>query len=202
MTWLDAVSEGISRLTERRRSNLFTRQIILDEELASITTALGSSGKTPAQTLSRVLQELRDAGEIEFLGAGEYRLISSRSLAQSTESEYTGSSARIPTVVNRIQRDTMAVRKLKIKYGYRCQLCEERLELRSGFYCEAHHLRPLGSPHGGPDIESNMIIVCPNHHTLLDYAAIPLSRDNLRIDRHEIGESHIGYHNQLYKNNT
>jgi hypothetical protein len=200
MTWREAVSDAIARLTSRRASNIFTRQLLLDEELPSIVQAIGSSGRTPAQTLSRVLQELRDAEEIEFVGDGEYRLLASALEPVASEVEFVGPSLRVPTVVSRIARDSGIVRKLKIKYGFRCQICGHRIELRSGFYCEAHHLRPLGSPHDGPDLESNLILVCPNHHTQLDFAAIPLDPQSLRFSLHSIDPSHLEYHNQLYRN--
>ncbi len=35
---------------------------------------VGAKGDTPGQTVSRVLQELRDAGEITFLDDGTYRV--------------------------------------------------------------------------------------------------------------------------------
>lgn len=200
MTWREAVSDAIARLTIRRGSNIFTRQLLLDEELPAIVKAIGSSGKTPAQTLSRVLQELRDTTEIEFVGDGEYRLIASSLIPITSEAESVGPSLRIPTVVSRIARDSRIVRKLKIQYGFRCQLCGERIELKSGFYCEAHHLRPLGYPHNGPDIESNLIVVCPNHHTQLDYAAIIISPEIFRLNLHPINPAFLDYHNQLYRN--
>lgn len=200
MTWREAVSDAIARLTSRRGSNIFTRQLLLDEELSAIIKSIGSSGKTPAQTMSRVLQELRDDAEIEFVGNGEYRLLASSLTPSTSEAESHGPSLRIPTVVSRIARDSSIVRRLKIKYGFRCQICGERIELKSGFYCEAHHLRPLGIPHNGPDSESNLIIVCPNHHTQLDYTAIPIDIEGLRFSFHFIAPFHLDYHNQLYRN--
>lgn len=164
-----------------------------------MTAAIGSSGRTPEQTLSRILQEQRDDRETEFLGHGRYRLVASPIAPASTELEGPMTAARVPSVVHRIVRDTAMVRKLKIEYGFRCQLCAQRLELRSGFYCEAHHLRPLGAPPEGPDDRANLIVVCPNHHAPLDFAAIPLSRKSLKIDRHEIGDAFLCYHNHLFE---
>ncbi len=51
-----------------------TRAELIDTELPRIISEVGSEGATPAQTLSRVLQELRDAGVIIFDGQGRYRL--------------------------------------------------------------------------------------------------------------------------------
>jgi len=50
-----------------------------------------------------------------------------------------------------------------------------RLQISAGeFYLEAHHLKPLGKRHNGPDMEKNLVCVCPNCHVLLDFNAIRL----------------------------
>jgi hypothetical protein len=103
---------------------------------------------------------------------------------------------RIATTVSRILRDSSLVASLKQKYNFSCQICHTRLELPNGFfYCEAHHIRPLGAPHNGLDEESNLVIVCPNHHVLLDYGAIPFPKDSLASSLHKINQAHIDYHN-------
>lgn len=67
-------------------------------------------------------------------------------------------------------RDYDALNDLKKKYDYQCQVCGLRIELGKGrFFCEAHHLRPLGGIHQGKDNEGNVIIVCPNHHAEFDF---------------------------------
>lgn len=53
-------------------SLIFTRQALMDAELDAIVADTGSAGATP-QTLSRELQQLRDAGVIEFIDQGTYR---------------------------------------------------------------------------------------------------------------------------------
>jgi hypothetical protein len=111
--------------------------------------------------------------------------------------------SRVPTTISRILRDTVLVAALKKKYNFCCQLCGTQLELPDGFfYCEAHHIRPLGTPHNGPDAASNLVIVCPNHHVLLDYGAIPLSADSFCSSLHPINQAHINYHNANIHNVT
>jgi putative restriction endonuclease len=74
-TWRDAVLAAIKRLVAARQSTEFTRHEIIQTELVAITGEVGSKGETPEQTLSRVLQELRQAEIIEFLdNQGSYRL--------------------------------------------------------------------------------------------------------------------------------
>jgi hypothetical protein len=65
-TWHDAVIDGITRLTKEKKSYLFSRQEIISQQLDQITREAQSVGETPAQTLSRVLQELRDERLVEF----------------------------------------------------------------------------------------------------------------------------------------
>jgi putative restriction endonuclease len=52
---------------------IFDRQTLIDAEGSRILNETGSGGATPWQTLSRVLQELRDGGLLEFVGPGTYR---------------------------------------------------------------------------------------------------------------------------------
>jgi hypothetical protein len=73
-TWPDAVREAIKRICSAKNSNSFTRQEILQFELGDIEKETETHGRTPEQTLSRTLQELRDMGEIEFRGQGKYEL--------------------------------------------------------------------------------------------------------------------------------
>jgi putative restriction endonuclease len=73
--WSEAVEIAVRRLAARRGSAEFTRQQMIEEELGRIVRETGSRGATPEMTLSRELQEMRDRGEIDFLGSGHYRLL-------------------------------------------------------------------------------------------------------------------------------
>ena len=105
---------------------------------------------------------------------------------------------RILTETYRILRDTKISRKIKKLYEYRCQLCGDVINFKNGLkYAEVHHIKPLGNPHNGPDIEGNVICVCPNHHALLDFGGIELDLSQLKIPlNHEILEEYIRYHNE------
>ena len=112
--------------------------------------------------------------------------------------------------VNLVTRRNDIVRSLKKLYNYTCQICQAKLEIgSSSYYIEAHHIKPLGK-HGGPDTISNLIIVCPNCHTLFDRGAIGISKDNKVIHfslynklngkeivmKHKIDTEYIDYHNK------
>jgi len=74
MTWQESVASAIQRLTSRTGNKIFTRQELLDSEIGQIVMETGSTGETPEQTLSRILQELRSQGMIDFESPGVYRI--------------------------------------------------------------------------------------------------------------------------------
>jgi hypothetical protein len=94
-------------------------------------------------------------------------------------------------------RNASIANEVKKMYEYRCQLCGETILLGEGrTYAEAHHIKPLGSHHEGPDILENVLSVCPNHHVQLDYGAIQIIIDEIEISpEHGDLSKHIQYHN-------
>jgi putative restriction endonuclease len=74
-SWGEAVEAAVRRFVGRTGSPVFTRQALIDAELDAIVADTGSAGATPHQTLSRELQQLRDAGFIAFIDAGTYRWV-------------------------------------------------------------------------------------------------------------------------------
>ena len=74
--WSEVVEEAVRRHVASSGSSEFTRQELVDAELDWIVNETGSEGQTPQQTLSRELQQLRDAGVLAFVDdRGAYRLI-------------------------------------------------------------------------------------------------------------------------------
>ena len=104
---------------------------------------------------------------------------------------------RKESTVYRILRDTPLARRLKELHNNRCQICRETVELSSSKkYSEAHHIKPLGGIHQGPDIKENIIVLCPSHHVQCDYGAIELHIKNIHsIPGHRIAPEFITYHN-------
>ena len=107
---------------------------------------------------------------------------------------------RVHASTYRILRDTEVARRVKSLHNFKCQICGHSILLPSGEgYAEAHHVRPLGRPHDGPDVTNNVICVCPNHHAELDYGAIPIVYADLRIVAgHSINKEHVDYHNNVH----
>jgi putative restriction endonuclease len=74
--WSEVVEEAVRRHVDSSGDPEFTRQELQDSEMNRIISETGSEGTTPQQTLSRELQQLRDAGVLEFVDdRGTYRLI-------------------------------------------------------------------------------------------------------------------------------
>lgn len=83
-SWSEAVATAVRRHVAKTGSRLFTRQALIDAELDAIVADTGSAGATPHQTLSRELQELRDAGVLQFVDQGTCRLVDAPPLQQGT----------------------------------------------------------------------------------------------------------------------
>ncbi|MEZ0077513.1 HNH endonuclease [Planotetraspora sp. GP83] len=116
----------------------------------------------------------------------------------------------------RVIRDSALARLVKDIHDHRCQICGTRLALREGYYAEAAHIRPVGSPHDGPDERSNLLCLCPNDHALFDRGAILIQNDFTMLDaltgatvglgslrrmpEHVISRSHLAYHRKISAN--
>ncbi len=171
---------------------------IMEGGISSIPGYIRVSERNQFQAFSQTLKE----------AIGEYQISFDESLSKemSDHHEILGAVdlptkpselARVLTQINRIVRDTQIARKVKIIHNYSCQICGSILNLGNGrLYAESHHIRPLGAKHQGPDVVENIMCVCPNHHALLDYGAIPIDLKYLRnIPGHIFNEQHIEYHN-------
>lgn len=111
-------------------------------------------------------------------------------------------TSRVVCTVNRIIRDTALSRRVKNLYQNQCQICRVVLQLHGGqAYAEAHHIKPLGSKHNGPDVVENIICVCPNCHAQLDFGGMKIDTHILlMVPSHSIADEYISYHNsRIYK---
>ena len=75
MTWHESVAAAIQRVTARNKSRVFTRQELIEFELARIRSETQPGSGTPEQTLNRVLQEMRTVGILESEAPDIYRLL-------------------------------------------------------------------------------------------------------------------------------
>ena len=195
--WRDAVLSAIYRIIGDQY--LFDRTLLIDQELSRIVTETRSLGVTPEQTLSRVLQELRDEGVIEFLGGGSYQLIPPRLIDTTDvnveqlelEDQYLDQAIRsnrlligvveTESVVSTIRRrkGQARLRQLTLEnYGYSCALCDvaDRQLLVA-----SHVLGWAKGPMARGRLD-NVICLCRFHDSLFETGYWSLT-DNLQVVR-------------------
>lgn len=109
------------------------------------------------------------------------------------------SARRVFSSSYRVLRDTPLARALKELHEHQCQICGITISFPNGEkYSEAHHIQPLGRPHHGPDVASNILVLCPTHHVLCDYGAIELDLATLNAHPdHVVGPRYVEYHNHV-----
>lgn len=77
---------------------------------------------------------------------------------------------------NSLVRNQSIVTEIKEAYGDTCAICGLPLHIGGGrYYTDGAHIKPLGSPHHGPDIMENVLPLCPNHHRQFDEGAIGIT---------------------------
>ncbi|KUO53657.1 MAG: hypothetical protein APF76_18380 [Desulfitibacter sp. BRH_c19] len=126
------------------------------------------------------------------------------------DAESSGETRAKQYLVNKQVRDSNAVKILKTEYDNICQICGEPLVPIEGLsYSEACHIHPLSE--GGSDDKTNMLILCPNHHTIFDLGVITISPEDLKtiihadnnhhsniatlkIIKHQISSTNVRYH--------
>lgn len=93
------------------------------------------------------------------------------------------------TTITRRIRDSAISREIKKLYSFSCQICQKSIDaVGDRFYSEGAHVRPLGRPHSGDDSKTNLLSLCPNHHTQLDLGGMVI-RDDLSVARRIEGEA-------------
>ena len=129
-----------------------------------------------------------------------------------TGTEPIGATVRRLITSERIVRDAGLAARIKRIYGFSCQVCGENLQSPSGLYVEAAHVKPLGTPDDGPDMEENLLCLCPNHHKLLDTGGIVMDGDMNVIHlvdlnvlgpltvsrRHRLTQEYLAWHRQRW----
>ncbi|WP_197319170.1 YDG/SRA domain-containing protein [Saccharomonospora sp. NB11] len=121
------------------------------------------------------------------------------------------SPARRTTTIQRVVRSSGVKEYVKAIHDHQCQTCNTRLTIGSRGYSEAAHIRPLGTPHNGPDIAANVLCLCPSCHVLFDNGALIIDEDlnifvngeltgQLRTEAaHAVGAEYLAYHRTTHK---
>lgn len=182
-SWKQAIAE---RIVEVANANT-GYQVALDDVYAieSVLRERFPGNQHVRQKIRQTLQRLRDMGMLIFLGRGRYQLNLQYSEFLIEESRLDEPGILIPrtrAVVRRIRlRDTILASEMKRRYDNVCQVCQDTVRLSNATYAESHHVRPLGAPHFGPDAETNIVVVCPNHHVMFDRGALSVDPSTLVV---------------------
>lgn len=151
-------------------------------EITEIRTAVAKSAAPDGSQieicqydLARLPEDLQEVTSLESRTIAELR-------RKAAEEEDRLQVEKFPerrlSQIQRIVRDNKLTRRIKKLYEDECQLCGLRLVGADGkSYSEGAHIKPLGNPHGGPDVEPNILCLCPNCHVRLDIGAIVIEDD-------------------------
>lgn len=78
-------------------------------------------------------------------------------------------------------RNPWLAESLKVYYGHRCQICSKSFLPDYGVdLAEIHHVHYLAR--GGPDVSSNIVVVCPNHHRVIHATDAHFNRQSLTYE--------------------
>lgn len=189
--WKAAVVSALERYSRRHRSLQVERSAFLAEELPSMVAETTSAGRTPAQTVSRVLQELRDEGRLFFSSAGVYVISGAtiNAVQEDFPSDVLDHAAEAGTLVlsdvqtfdfigqTRLRRGMDAVRRATLlNYRGSCALCDiadARLLVTS--HIARWSDRPAARGH-----LANTICLCRMHDPLFELGYFALS-DELEV---------------------
>lgn len=186
MNWTDAVKAALQRYSTTHATIQIDRTAFLREQLPQIVHDTSSTGKTPHQTVSRVLQELRDAGALYFSSSGKYVLngIQLDVVAEDAPEDVLENAARhggltlkdvaVSDAVGeiRIRRGVGALRSATLaNYQHRCALCD---------ICEASllvtsHIARWADRPEARGLLANTICFCSLHDRLFEHGFFTLS---------------------------
>jgi hypothetical protein len=167
---------------------------LIREELPRIVAETQSTGRTPDYTLSKELQQLREAGIIEFLSRGRYRLLKSVVEAETFDGNNQELDAaivegrfrigRIEAVneltVQKRRRGQQRLRRLALgRYAAQCALCD----MKEKPLLVASHIVPWAESEDGRGDLCNVIILCRPHDSLFEFGYWSLSDDFVVLRR-------------------
>lgn len=178
--------DAVLRLGEGRA--FITRQDLVQHELLRIEQETRSAGATPEQTLSRVLQELRDDGVLRFSSNGVYEILRRPVIAEDSDLAEkqldqavrqgllrfgdieTGDTLRF----GRQRKGQDQLRKLTlINYRNRCAVCD----VKDTALLVTSHVRPWADDPLARGKLANAICLCEPHDSLFEHGYWSLSDD-------------------------
>ena len=188
ITWKAAVVSALQRYSRRHRSLQIERGELLAEELPAMIAETTSAGRTPAQTVSRELQELRDEGKLFFSAAGVYVINGAAidAVSEDFPEDVLEHAALAGTLMlgdvaafdaigqTRTRRGMAALRRTTLhNYGGRCALCDIA---DAPLLVTSHIARWADRPDARGQL-ANVICLCRMHDPLFELGYFVLSDD-------------------------
>ena len=201
MHWKGAVEAALRRYARRNCTAQVDRGSFLAQELARMVHQTGSIGRTPHQTVSRVLQELRDEGFLYFSSVGKYVLneIPLDVLTEDAPEDVLENAAFHAGLllsdvdvsdslgVSRIRRGVHALRRATLSnYRNTCALCDIQAP---SMLVTSHIARWADNPQAR-GLLANTICLCRLHDPLFEQGFFSLDSDlRIVLRRHIESES-------------
>ena len=186
--WHDVVLQALHRYCQRHKTRLIDRQAFLREEKGQIVLDTGSSGRTPGQTVSRILQELRDEKLVAFLRSGRY-LLADSPLNIGTEDlpqdaiDFAIEQGNLLfsnlVVANKavLARQRLGQNRIRVKaienYGGRCAFCDV---IQDSLLVAAHISRWADDEKNRGNLH-NVICICRFHDPLFEQGYFTLGEN-------------------------
>jgi hypothetical protein len=218
--WREAVREELARVSNAVGGDVVSLTLLYDQSVPRLAEQFPDNDHVEAKLRQILGQDLLERGEVERVHDGMYRVID---LELDADPDAAGPEVPADPVLRRVDeidryearriresllRDRSLVDEVKRLHDDRCQVCGARRGRPSDPYSEAHHVRPLGDPHLGPDTRSNLLVVCPNHHVDFDRGLVVVDPDDLALDHatesidgrlrtheeHELDRDLLAYH--------
>lgn len=196
-TWRESIIDNIVDLTKTKGSLIFSRQELINKKLHQIIEEVGPHGETPAQTLSRVLQELRDDNLIDFIdNSGNYLSLIQKVHIENEDLPETAIDVAIRSnklTFNDIHTDEkvgfsrqrIGQSRLRFwtlnNYEYQCALCDIS---EPKYLITSHLARWSDYPEGRGDLQ-NIVCVCKWHDPLIEYGLISFTDDYQILKKHQ-----------------
>ena len=104
--------------------------------------------------------------------------VSEEALMAAVASHTSSAPEQTESIVKRAKRSRRLAGDLKALYQGHCQLCGFTFTTAAGNpYAEVAHLRPISETEKNLDVKDNVVVLCPNHHKMLDHGPLEINYD-------------------------
>jgi hypothetical protein len=183
--WIEAPRLVVLKALTYERSGFYPRKFIrvnrsIDpryEDVEEMLNDLTAVGEALTQAVSAAGSGDRAAAAVAVDPLVDR--MSRAALAEAIRSHTTSAPPAVQKrVVEELDRDRRLVVKLKDLYEGRCQCCGFTFEKDNGEpYSEVAHLRAISKREANLDVKDNLVVLCANHHRMLDFGPIEIKYD-------------------------